>query len=76
MSNNTEDFIEVENEATKEDDMVSDKPVSSEGVLDTPSDATTTEATSGSSVEDVPSSKQCKNCLLPAYYTKVVVLNV
>ena len=61
MNNDTEEFIEVENEATKEfDDEVGDKPVPSEGFLDTPSDATTTEATSGSSIEDVPSSKQCK----------------
>ena len=64
MNNDTEEFIEVENEATKEfdkDDVaVGDQPVPSESFLDTPSDATTTEATSGSSIEDVPSSKQCK----------------
>ena len=63
MSNDTEEFIEVENESTKEFDKdvaVGDHPVPSGSFLDVPSDTTTTEATSGSSIEDVPSSKQCK----------------
>lgn len=76
MNNDTEEFINVENEATssskefESDDVnvVGDKQVPSDGFLDTPSDATTTEATSGSSIEDVPSSKQRENYLLHACY--------
>ena len=64
MNNDTEEFIEVENESTKEFDKdvaVDDQPVPSGSFLDMPSDATTTEATSGSSIEDVPSSKHFIN---------------
>jgi len=79
MSNNTEDFIEVENEATSfskdqfenDEAMVGDKP--SEGFLDTPSDAAITEATSGSSIEDVQSSKLCKIC---NYFVAMIISNV
>ena len=63
MSNDTEEFIEVENEPSKEFENDVEKPSFSEGCLDTHSDATTYEATSGSSIEDIPSSKQCKNCV-------------
>ena len=57
MSNDTEEFIEV---ANKESENDIEKPTVS-GFLDTHSDGTTTEATSGSSIEDIPSSRQCKN---------------
>ena len=67
MSNYTEDIIEVGSEAANlskdfenDDTLVGDKFVSSESFLNTPSDVTTTEATSGSSIEDVPSLGQCK----------------
>ena len=83
MSNDTEEFIEVENEAVgsgkefERDDVntVGEKPILSEGYMDTPSDATTTEATSGSSIEDVPSSKQCESCLLYLICKVILTLN-
>ena len=75
MNNDAEEFIEVENEvatSSKEFEnsdvnMVANKPVTSDGFLDTTSEATTTEPTSGSSIEDVPSSKQCESYLITFY---------
>lgn len=76
--NNTDDFIEVEYESAnlnfskdefKNNDVIApleDKILSD--VVDMASDTTMTEATSGSSIEDVPNSRQCKRiCVIIMY---------
>jgi len=59
--NESEGYIEVDNEiaSSSKDDV--HQSALSESVPDSPSEATVmTEYTSGSSVEDIPSSKSCK----------------
>ena len=62
-TNESEGYIEVDNETASSSKEPGDvhQSAHSESVLDSPSDATMmTECTSGSSVEDIPSSRSCK----------------